>query len=312
VQLTKSVPLVFLTASALFCATPAIGIITASGHFALDSSRIWGNATLFDGATVQTDSASSSIALRNGTKLQLAAGSRARVWENRLLVEKGVGQISAAPAYEIEAAGLTIHTATPDARVRVAFNHTVEVASLSGAVRVTTSAGLLLAALPAGRAMLFDPQASNTGVVTRTGCLVYKDGHYILQDENTQEVIELSGPPAITQELQKNTGDRVEITGPVSGTRPAVSIATSAITVSKVTNKSSGGCLSVAAALNAQTEAPANASAASSGSAAPSGSSAPAHTGMSTGAKIGIVAAIAGGGAGAAIALAGKKSSTSP
>jgi hypothetical protein len=33
---------------------------------------------------------------------------------------------------------------------------------------------------------------------------------------------------------------------------------------------------------------------------------------MSTGAKVAIVGAIAGGGAGAAIALSGKKSSTSP
>ena len=38
-----------------------------------------------------------------------------------------------------------------------------------------------------------------------------------------------------------------------------------------------------------------------------------AHTGMSTGAKVAIVAGIAGGGAGAALAPAGgKKSSTSP
>src|SRR5258708_23013995 len=43
-----------------------IGIITASGHFTLQGSQVWGNATLFDGASIETGAASSQLALRSG------------------------------------------------------------------------------------------------------------------------------------------------------------------------------------------------------------------------------------------------------
>ncbi len=87
-----------------------------------------------------------------------------------------------------------------------------------------------------------------------------------------------------------------------------MSIATLVLSVATVTLKSNGGCLSVASQLGAQTEvttAPANPTADAAGQTAKSG-------GLSTGAKVAIIVAVAGGGAGAAIALAGKKSSTSP
>jgi hypothetical protein len=147
-----------------------------------------------------------------------------------------------------------------------------------------------------------------TGVITRTGCLLSKDGRYLIQDENTQEVVEVRG-----NDLASNVGNRVNATGTASALRPALSIATSLLNVTQVTLKQSGGCLSIAAALDAQTE-PANAAAANQPAAAPANTppaSTP-KTGMSTGAKVAIVAVVAGGGAGAAIALAGKKTSTSP
>src|SRR5579859_4863926 len=80
----------YLLFSAIAVAAPAIGIVTASGHFNVEGSQVWGNATLFDGATVETSSASSELALRNGVQVQLGAGSRARIWQNRLVLEKGV------------------------------------------------------------------------------------------------------------------------------------------------------------------------------------------------------------------------------
>lgn len=287
--------------------SPAIGIISASGHFTLERSVVWGNSTLFDGATVQTDRASSEMALRNGVKVQLAAASKATIFENRAVLQKGTGIASG--AYEIDAAGLKVTTA--GARMRVAVTDRVEVAALSGVARVTGSGGLLLAAIPAGRSMSFAPQAGVTGTVTRTGCLLYKDGHFILQDENTQEVSELTAPDAIMRTVRANTGNRVEVTGAMTGARSAVAVATTVMNVAVVTQKSEGGCLSVASALDARTDAPANAG---TGSSSPASAQTPntGGGGMSTGAKIAIVAVIAGGGAGAAIALAGKKSSTSP
>lgn len=291
--------------STLFGATPSIGIVTAAGHFMIEKSQVWGNSTLFDGSTIQTDQASSEMALRNGVKVQLGAKSRARVFENRLALEKGIGQVNAPASYEVLAAGLKI----TGERVRVSMTDRIEVAAFAGTARVQSASGQLLAAIPAGRAMNFAMQAAQTGAITRTGCLLYKDGRYILQDENTQEVAELNGA-----NLAQNVGNRVEASGTASGTKPAVAVATMVMNVTSVTTKSQGGCLSVASALDARTEVPAAAQSAASTGASRAPATAPktGGGGMSTGAKIGIAAAVIGGGAGAGIALAGKKGSTSP
>ena len=64
--------------------SPAIGVVTASGHFMLDRSEVWGNATLFDGGKIETGAASSEAALRNGVRIQLASASSATVGESQL------------------------------------------------------------------------------------------------------------------------------------------------------------------------------------------------------------------------------------
>ncbi len=291
---------------------PAIGMVTASGHFMLDRSEVWGNATLFDGARIDTNASSSQAALRNGVKIQLGSASSASVNENRLTLTKGVGQIAAPESYEVSAGNLSIRSAAGNSRVRVALisGGNLEVTALSGAARVANRTGLVLASVPAGRQMTFAMQAAAAGVITRTGCLLSKDGRFLIQDQNTQEVVEVRG-----DNLAMNLGNRVAAIGTGSVLRPALAIATSILNANSVVLQQTGGCLSVAAALDAQTEL-ANAPAPPPSEPAAAPAQAPAttaaKTGMSKGAKIAIVAVVAGGGAGAAIALSGKKSSTSP
>ena len=286
-------------------------MVTASGHFTLDRSEVWGNATLFDGAQIETNAASSQASLRNGVKIQLGSASSANVSENHLTLTKGVGQVAAPESYEVSAGDLSIRSDAGNGRVRVAWlsGANLQVTAMSGAARVANRTGLLLASVPGGRQMTFQMQAAAAGVVTRTGCLLSKDGRFLMQDQNTQEVVEVRG-----DNLAPNVGNRVAATGSVSALRPAIAIATSVLNVNAVVLQQTGGCLSVAAALDAQTE-PINVAAAPSQPAAAPGQ-APTPTapkaGMSTGAKVAIVAAVAGGGAGAAIALAGGKKSTSP
>src|SRR5277367_2118222 len=74
ILLSKLVAIVAV-ASMAFAGSPAIGIVTASGHFTVERSEVWGNSTLFNGATVETGSASSELALRNGVRVQLGAAS---------------------------------------------------------------------------------------------------------------------------------------------------------------------------------------------------------------------------------------------
>lgn len=296
---------------------PAIGIITASGHFTLDRSEVWGNATLFDGQKVETTNASSEIALRNGVRVQLGGGTKADVSERRMILFKGVGQIAGTNAYEVDAGSLHVRPAGSDARVNVAYtaNGTIEVAALKGEARVTLSGGTLVASIGSGQKRSFALQtaAAGRGVVHK-GCLVTKDGRYEIQDQDTQEVIEVTGAANM---LNPAVGNRVTATGTASDARPSVTPATSVMNATAVSVDLQGGCLSVAGALNASTEAtpvgavtpttPAPATPAGTAPTAGGGGG-----GLSTGAKIGIAAAVVGGGAGAAIALAGHKGSTSP
>jgi hypothetical protein len=296
----KTLFLSLLISAVAIAASPAIGIVTASGHFTLDRSQVWGNATVFEGSIIETGSASSEVALRSGARLQLARDSRARILADRVVIEKGIGQVSAPESFEVNAANLRIHT---NGRLRANVGDGVQIASLAGIARVSSASGMLLAAIPAGRAMNFTPQAAS-GTVTRSGCLMFKDNHYILQDENTQEVVELSGG----QNLNSQLGNRVEITGTASSVKPAVSIATLLVSVAAMTPKSTGGCLSIASNLGAQTEAPAAPNPVDTGA-----QTAKTGGGMSTGAKVAIIGAVAAGGAVAAVVLSmGKKSSTSP
>jgi hypothetical protein len=299
-----------MTASA-FAASRPIGIITASGHFTLDRSQVWGNATLFSGEKVETGAASSQATLRNGVTIQLASASSASISENSLMLWKGVGQVAAPESYEIEAGGLAIRSTSGTGRLRVGWSAggEIEVSALTGSARVAKAGtGVVLASIPAGRRMNFAMQAGAAGTITRTGCLLYKDGHFLMQDQNTQEVVELLG-----QNLAANLGNRVTVTGTASNARSTLNIATSVLNATNVAAQQQGGCLSVAAALDAQTTV-----------ANPPGPNAPPSPGtpqpplpraggggMSTGAKVAIAAAVVGGGVGAALALSGKKSSTS-
>lgn len=254
-------------------AAPAIGIVTASGHFSVEGSQVWGNATLFDGATIETGEASSELALRNGVRVQLGAGSRARIWQNRMDLQKGVAQLAAPSSFD---------------------------------ARVADQAKLIRAPF---KGVAFQPAQGQTA---HTGCMVYKNGHFLVQDQTTQEVIEISG-----RDLAANVGNRVEVRGAASGAT-AIAPATATMNVASVAVVAQGGCLSVAATLDATTEAPtsgntgkAAAAGASAGAAAGAATAGAAAGGLSTAAIVGIVAGVGGGGAAAAVIATKGKSSTS-
>src|SRR5256885_1496834 len=70
-----------------------IGMVEAEGTFQVDHARVVGNATLFDGAVVETGRASGDLRLNTGARMQLASESRGRVFQDRLVLERGAGQL---------------------------------------------------------------------------------------------------------------------------------------------------------------------------------------------------------------------------
>jgi hypothetical protein len=101
---------------------------------------------------------------------------------------------------------------------------------------VLNSRGTLVANVPAGAALEFDPQASS-GPTRLSGCLQIKSGHFVLTDETTKVAVEVAGPG-----IAKEVGNRVSITGSTDASATPVSDATQFIRVTEV-SRVAKGCL---------------------------------------------------------------------
>jgi hypothetical protein len=194
-------------------AAPAVGTVTARGSFTIDASTITGNATLFEGNEIETGKASSQLQLNNGARMQLAADSRGIVYRDRLVLEKGTSLIHSGANFQVEANSLRIlPSETAGAQVSIRQSGTVEVAALSGPVRVTAANGVLLANLQEGKTLDFTPDSTGPATPTTvTGCLESSSGKFLLTDEASLVRFEVLGTS-----LDKEVGHRVQLDGTVT------------------------------------------------------------------------------------------------
>src|SRR3954454_13134937 len=75
-------------------AGPALGVAIAKGGFTVDGSSVSNNATLFGGALVETAPASSRLQLNSGARIELMPRSRAQVFDDHMMLERGVGELA--------------------------------------------------------------------------------------------------------------------------------------------------------------------------------------------------------------------------
>lgn len=212
VQLRTVVSFLTIAVVLTTAATPPIGLAIANGDFRLDKQSVPGNATVFDGNTIETLENTSRVSLQTGTRIELAESSRGVFHRDYLKLEKGMTQVETSRAYQIQALSLKIVPAegTASARVSITGSESVRVASLSGTVRVSNREGVLVASLFAGRSLDFSPQAE-AGAAAPTkisGCLTKSDGRYLLKDETANITTELRG-----DDLASRVGSQVEILG---------------------------------------------------------------------------------------------------
>ncbi len=304
----------------LSAASPSIGMATANGNFRIDHSSVWGNATLFDGSTIETATASSQLQLTGGVQVRLAANSRATVYQRRMVLEAGFGQLQSTGGYEVEARSLRISSAGPDtvARVKLQGDNQVTVAAWRGSVRVLNSAGLLVAKVEAGNSLDLEPQTAGASAPTViSGCLLVKSGKLVLAEQTTNLVLEVQG-----YGLTPEVGNRVEITGQALGTPSTVAGASQLVNVVGLKPVNKGGCSAIAKKIGAATVASAAAGtgaaaagAAGAGTAAAGAGAAGAATAAGIGAGTvaivgGVAAAATVGGLAAVGSLPGQGSST--
>ena len=288
-SLLSSGCLLFLTA-----VPPSIGVIRSDGDFQVDGSTVRGNATLFEGSTVQTGGAQSRIQLSGGADIVLSPASRVQVYRDHTVLQQGTQSVKNGEKYVIEAATLRIslrdtHTF---AEIVAKDSNRVSIAAREGSVDVSNGAGVLVATVRPGLALAFDTQAGGTPTASKmSGCLVMRGGKYLLTDSTTNVTVELQGPDAAS-----NAGHRVEITGRmIPGATPADG-ASQVIQV--VTVDSVGAACGLMRAARGQS---------------PGGSGGTAGTGggMSTGAIVAIVAGVAVVGTLVGLAVAGTFSGSS-
>ena len=88
-------------------AATGIGMVNASGSFQVDHARVVGNCHAVRRHDLETGKVEGDLQLNTGARMQLASESRGRVFRDRLVLERGVGQLHGT-GYGIEARSLRI------------------------------------------------------------------------------------------------------------------------------------------------------------------------------------------------------------
>lgn len=268
----------------------SLGVATGGGPYKLDDATIQGTATLREGSTVETLSSPSNLRLTNGARFELDAASRARVFRDRVVLERGSGEFVSGPTFRVESKSLRFSAGEPGVRARIAVreDRKVQIASASGRMHVRNAAGMLISNVDPGLALEFEPQAGGAALPSSfVGCLLEKDGKFVIYDQTTKMTVELksSGP-----DLQPEVGNRVQANGTA---RPGPNNSQT-LDVTTITQIEKGGCSDIAQLINADRP-PATA-----GGRTPAGE--PRGGGMSAGTKVAIIAGVIAGGAGGALA----------
>ena len=106
-------------------ATPGIGIAMSQGNIVINGASTAGDATIFDGNTLETRSATSRVRLTGGAELGLAADSRGAVFSDHVDLERGSARIA---GYAANAKGLSVRA---DAILRQQYRCALRVLSRS-------------------------------------------------------------------------------------------------------------------------------------------------------------------------------------
>jgi hypothetical protein len=141
--------------------TVAIGTASARGDMRVDQYKVNGNATLFDGSVVETDQATADLRLDKGVAVTMSTGSRATLYHDHLVLQKGLSELSSSSQFQVDANSLRVTPSASDSRgvVAIKSGSMVEVAALTGSFGVTNDKGALLARVVPGHPLSFSLQA---------------------------------------------------------------------------------------------------------------------------------------------------------
>ena len=199
-----------------YAGTVVIGTASARGDMRVDQYKVNGNATLFDGSVVETDQATADLRLDKGVAITMSTGSRATLYHDHLLLQKGESELSSSNEFQVDANNLRVTATASDSRgvVAVKSGNMVEVAALNGSFGVTNDKGALLARVFPGHPLTFSLQAgagastSGSQPFEGTGMLSKAtDGNFLLTIGDAS--FQITGGS-----LDSSVGKKVTIKGP--------------------------------------------------------------------------------------------------
>ncbi len=221
----------------LSAVSPVIGFITATGTVQLDATPVARHGTLFEGSTVETWGAGSQLEIPKEMKASLGASSRAQVFRDHMILEKGDSQLSGSARYWVQARGLRIRSLDSAAVATVSLrgDKQVLVMAQGGPVRIANAEGVAIAWVKEGRTLQLEPPSPGAAATasTLTGCMQRIDGHYFVVDQTTGVKVEVKGPG-----FEQEIGNQVTVTGVRDASGTAAGDATQLIAASNLARNS--------------------------------------------------------------------------
>lgn len=196
--------------------TPAIGVAMSEGTILVNDAQAPGNTTVFSGTTLQTQRASSQVRLKDGAQVRFESDSRGKIFGDHVDLQQGSAKIS---DYTANASGLKIR-ATGDSSANVTLKgNVVEVAAITGNVRVFSAAGANVANILPGHALDLRLQEASAGAASSfVGCPVKSGNNFLITDETSNVTAELRG-------TKIKAGQHVQVTGSlISSGNPATQV----------------------------------------------------------------------------------------
>ncbi len=206
----RSSTILFLTCSALLASNTPIGFVTVIGSMRVDGSEIRENATILEGTSLETYVNPARVALKSGTQLELAAEGSARIYGDRIVLEKGFAQLHASSRYSIFASSLRVVPKNASTlRIGYASDKAVEVSVVRGEAQILNKEGALVASVMPNHTIELTPEENGPGAESNlTGQLTKSGGHYYLNDSASNVTYELKG-----ENLDTAVGNCINITG---------------------------------------------------------------------------------------------------
>jgi hypothetical protein len=202
----------------------SIGTVSARGDFRVDGYKVSSNGTLFDGTSVETDLATATLRLNNGTEVMLSTNSRGVVYSNHLVLLQGKSQLrTSSSSFLVEAEGLHVASGGPNTLGVVGLGpaNTVDVAAVSGELQIVNNAGFPLASVSTGAAFSF-PSAQEQQPAGPSGGAPLKEIEGVMSGENgNYYVTDIDGTKyeVVTgNNIKKFAGKNVAIAGFVQPT----------------------------------------------------------------------------------------------